>query len=269
VQYPWMTLLLTSGGSPYCGGVLISSTVVMTAAHCSEPVSVMIGGLNWASQPSAFETIAVSGSTIRDDYNSNTYFNDIRLVYLSQASTKTPIKLNTDESNENVGTVVRIAGWGTIAYGLPGMVSALRQADIDILANAQCSAPYSNFVSSVMICAGVTAGGRDTCQGDSGGPLFLQLADGNYTSIGITSYGEGCAQVGFPGVYTRTRSYSTWIAENQTYSPSSFPVVAVVVPIAVVAGLLILAAVYAVMSRQCAQTTRTGPVITHAQPLRY
>jgi secreted trypsin-like serine protease len=55
-----------------------------------------------------------------------------------------------------------------------------------------------------MVCAGFQdAGGVDTCYGDSGGPLEAPLQGGGYRLVGITGWGDGCAQPGAPGVYTR------------------------------------------------------------------
>merc|ERR1719348_810060 len=54
-----------------------------------------------------------------------------------------------------------------------------------------------------MICAGLDAGGKDSCQGDSGGPFMC-----GFGLDGIVSWGYGCAQPGFPGVYTQTSSLS-------------------------------------------------------------
>ena len=50
-----------------------------------------------------------------------------------------------------------------------------------------------------MICAGET--GKDSCQGDSGGPVVAGSGD-NARQVGIVSWGLGCAQEGYPGVYT-------------------------------------------------------------------
>ena len=54
-----------------------------------------------------------------------------------------------------------------------------------------------------MVCAGFQSGGVDTCFGDSGGPLQAPLQGGGYRLVGITGWGKGCAEAGFPGVYTR------------------------------------------------------------------
>jgi secreted trypsin-like serine protease len=51
----------------------------------------------------------------------------------------------------------------------------------------------------------------DTCSGDSGGPLMMFSSNNQWILIGLTSYGYGCAQPAYAGVYTRVAAYQDWI----------------------------------------------------------
>jgi secreted trypsin-like serine protease len=98
---------------------------------------------------------------------------------------------------------VDISGWGdTSEFG--GTPATLQAATVNVIDDGTCSADYGgDFDPNTMICAGFQSGGVDTCAGDSGGPLQAPLSAGGYRLVGITSWGEGCAEPGFPGVYTR------------------------------------------------------------------
>lgn len=73
-----------------------------------------------------------------------------------------------------------------------------------------------------MLCAGTMADPvKDTCQGDSGGPLAVNNG-GQWTLAGITSWGYGCADPDYPGVYTRVTTYTSWIM-SQTAAPTPTP----------------------------------------------
>ena len=52
-------------------------------------------------------------------------------------------------------------------------------------------------------------------QGDSGGPLSCSH-DGrtNWTVVGVVIWGDGCAQIQRPGIYTNVQHYISWIAET-------------------------------------------------------
>ena len=69
-----------------------------------------------------------------------------------------------------------------------------------------------------MVCAGAADhddASSDTCQGDSGGPLLVD--DGSaLVTAGVVSWGNGCNQTGFPGIYTRigAPALNAWVART-------------------------------------------------------
>lgn len=78
---------------------------------------------------------------------------------------------------------------------------------------------YGAGITDQMLCAGfVDEGGKDACQGDSGGPLSLRETtnDGNVvdTIVGVVSWGIGCAEKKYPGVYSRVSKGADWIIET-------------------------------------------------------
>ncbi len=102
-------------------------------------------------------------------------------------------------------------GWGNVLNGGSAAI-VLQQLRLPLIENKYCRKTWKNiFKSRSMLCAGYKEGGRDTCQGDSGGPLVCPLANGVWVQIGITSFGQQCAQRGRPGIYTKVSNYVNWI----------------------------------------------------------
>ncbi len=83
-----------------------------------------------------------------------------------------------------------------------------------VVPKGTCQSAYPELLDS-HLCAGTLGGGGDTCQGDSGGPLvFKSGASGSAPKdvlVGLTSYGNGCAQRLQPGVYTRVSAVREWV----------------------------------------------------------
>ncbi len=128
---------------------------------------------------------------------------DVTLLHLSSPASQTPTKVAgaSETASWAAGTTETIVGWGTTTEG-GDTPDTLQEANVPITTDAYCGGAYSDFDAKTMICAGFPQGGVDTCQGDSGGPMF-GTAGGALRVVGATSFGEGCAQPGKPGVYAR------------------------------------------------------------------
>ena len=89
------------------------------------------------------------------------------------------------------------------------------QVTVPVVSDDHCRDSYGQSdITDSMICAGLDQGGKDSCQGDSGGPFMC----GNQLS-GVVSWGYGCAEAGYPGVYTQTSYFIDWIMENADLGP--------------------------------------------------
>ena len=192
-----------------CTGTLISPDTVLSAGHCGsltgaavatpvgwppQLITVRIGG----HQSGQGETVPVKSVAVSPEYLL-TNGNDISILKLSRNSTKAPTKVaGAGEGGLwAAGTLATIAGFGATSEG-GDAPDTLQKANVPITTDAYCAQAYSDFDARSMLCAGYPEGGVDTCQGDSGGPLF---SGGRV--VGATSFGEGCARPGKPGVYAR------------------------------------------------------------------
>ncbi|GIY55733.1 trypsin-1 [Caerostris extrusa] len=121
--------------------------------------------------------------------------------------------LPSKEMADNTTGTGTVSGWGTTSQG-GSLSESLQAVDVPILSDDQCKEVYKDSYESTMMCAGYEEGGQDSCQGDSGGPFVHRSSDGVATLIGIVSWGYGCAQPKYPGVYTETAHFLDWIART-------------------------------------------------------
>ncbi|XP_037081370.1 CLIP domain-containing serine protease 14D-like [Pollicipes pollicipes] len=75
------------------------------------------------------------------------------------------------------------------------------------------SFPDGGFNGTKLCAADPEQAGADACLGDSGGPLTVFRSDGWYELSGLVSFGVGCGDPDFPGVYTRVSSYVDWVVD--------------------------------------------------------
>ncbi|WFB11824.1 serine protease [Streptomyces sp. LX-29] len=210
--YPYVMQITDADENQFCGGTLVTPTKVVTAAHClvGENTSSIrvVGGRTYRNGTNG--TVArVSKIWVHPDYRSVTKGDDIAVLTLSTAMPySTASYVSSSETGVyRAGTTARIIGWGTTSSG-GSSSNQLRTATVPTTTDSTCKTAYgSRFIASDMVCAGYQQGGVDTCQGDSGGPLMIggRLA-------GVVSWGDGCADPGVPGIYTRLTTFSSLVS---------------------------------------------------------
>jgi secreted trypsin-like serine protease len=118
------------------------------------------------------------------------------------------------EPNATPATIATVSGWGDTSpepSGSPTYPSALRSVSVPLVSEELCQEEYGAIeqpITPSMICAGSSSPREDSCYGDSGGPLVVDRDSParppeDYVLVGLVDFGDGCAQPGFAGVYTR------------------------------------------------------------------
>ncbi len=232
-EFPWITAILASGEpdpflAQFCGGVRVSQTKVLTAAHC-----VRAGGVTappWALDivhgttsltPGSGTRVPVTAVAVHPSFSEATFRNDVAVLTVAAPRTAVPtIEVITPEAESRTvpGAPARLAGWGCTQYSLIANDCAqysqtLRRADLAIAAASTC-APFGTFDAATMLCGGPPTSPGSTanpCYADSGGPLVVTGARGPLVA-GLVSFGvEDCSP---PAGYARLSRYRSWLAAN-------------------------------------------------------
>jgi len=212
-DHPWVVYVADATGNQFCGGTLVAPTKVVTAAHCATTrtprnTRVVLGREDRRGDEGVVARL--SAIWIHPEYVSADQGADVAVLTLRTPVDYEPLPLAqpSDGALYEAGTSGRVYGWGRTSEQGSGS-RYLLGATVPVTDDDYCRTAYPQYDPDEMTCAGYDEGGVDTCQGDSGGPL---VAGGKL--IGVTSWGEGCARPGKPGVYSKVASYSGLIEEQ-------------------------------------------------------
>lgn len=210
-EAPWAIALLNSSSSEatgrWCGAALVRANKIITAAHCmTKPASSYQAaqGRTDLKDKKAGRVSGITSIWIHPGYNRNNNQDDFAVLTLAKPFTGVQtIQLETNPKADRQGAAPTVFGWGdTKDTGPDDVLQKLRVPDLgDAVCLKNKEYVANGYAAGANVCAGYIDGRADACQGDSGGPLVL-----NGRLLATVSWGKGCAEAGYPGVYAQVSS---------------------------------------------------------------
>ncbi|KAF1477069.1 Cathepsin G, partial [Eudyptula minor novaehollandiae] len=221
---PYMAYLSigSESGRSHCGGFLLRSDAVLSAAHCCSwnmlvfpgrkvNITVTLGAHNISKKELSQQAFHIGHWVIHPSYSQVTFKNDIVLLKLKPRAKLTKqvsyIPLPSHKKSVKPGTMCTVAGWGWTSIKRD-RTSVLMEVDLKVQNEKVCEKSYRrNYLRQSMICVGDENNKKATYRGDSGGPLVC-----NGKAHGIVSYGPKTSI--FPKVFTRVSYFEPWVREE-------------------------------------------------------
>lgn len=230
-EVPWQVSVErhTDVEKHWCGGTIINSEWVLSAAHCyKNPDGTNVTG-NWMihagatdqTQNNIGQRISVDQIILHPNFNNIAAAGfDLALLHLSEPlcfnNDVQPIGLATTEIMP--GTIGLVTGWGATITG-GDMVNSLLQVSLPVISDSYANSIMNNETNAcpqfyniggtaiALYQQGLAAG-----PGDSGGPMVVFI-NGTPVLAAITSWG-GCPRNNFPTVCADVYALSGFITNN-------------------------------------------------------
>ncbi|XP_017038219.1 serine protease SP24D [Drosophila kikkawai] len=212
-QFPHQISLRKRGGHA-CGGSILSSTYILTAAHCvkqgnnvtpARQLSILAGTLKLSG--GGGETRQVAAVHVHPQYKGDGY--DVAVLRLTQ-----PLNFNDNAKTISLATEdppsdasVYISGWGAISNSGP-ISNDLLYGQVKYLARDTCKRQYLPRLAETTMCL-LHEAKKGACYGDSGGPATYEGR-----LVGVASYVLGGCGRAAPDGYERVSQLRQWIREN-------------------------------------------------------
>ncbi|MCJ8313427.1 MAG: serine protease [Saccharospirillaceae bacterium] len=204
----------------FCGGAHIGNGIVLTAAHCLDSLHEQSISLRFPHDSvfknEVFESLYIK---LHPAFIEVELGYDVAIIKIKDKNGRYPETISLLDTSQYINfandELLEVIGYGLTSVRFETIPTQLHRIEINKVPHEICEANYSEYdtiVELIMMCAAATS--KDSCQGDSGGPLmYYDEQKKQYYHTGVVSFGNGCAEPEFPGIYTRTDYFNDWISE--------------------------------------------------------
>ncbi|KAK0428937.1 hypothetical protein QR680_011092 [Steinernema hermaphroditum] len=224
----FLTYQSRDGQSYICGASLVTTTHVITAAHCAYDLTggtLLFGAVNLQQQGPNAQTRTITHKIVHTGYvpEQSGVHNDIAILEFSPAvRLNRYVKIVKIPSNDapilSSGRAI-VSGFGTYTFRGEESVTSQQMlyAEVDLVQKATCRQRWGGAIIDSQLCAG--SRGKGVGPGDSGGPIQVKH-NGQLYQVGLSSfvvadnYKMQYEQNQIPNVFTRASSFCSFISQG-------------------------------------------------------